>query len=146
VRTPGPAALLDRLPDWLRALRNPLTFYAATEALAVVLFYLTLSAASLPVEIRTALAFAVLFLFGAPGVLVFFLAWHPGDRWASPEERAMNIGPQYGTDARALPRAEVRRIPGVKAPPSGPVIESVATERLSAAENAKPTDAGEEDR
>jgi len=137
---------VDRVPDWLRALRNPLGFFLAVDALDVVMFGLALGVGDIPVVLRAVLTVLLVVILGGTTFLVFLLAWNPGDRWASPEERAMGIGPQYGTNLKALPRAALRQLPGEKAPPSGEVLEGKA-DSLEPSEESSATDAeGEKDR
>ena len=127
--TPDPTRIVDRLPEWLRAMRNPLGFFLAVDVLVVIMFGLALTVGSIPDLIRAVLTIMLTAIVGGTVFLVFLLAWNPGDRWASPEERAMGLGLQYGTNLKPLPRAALRQLPGEPAPPSGEVLEGATESR-----------------
>lgn len=110
---------VGRLPESLRALRNPLTFFGLFTFLVVVCICVAIVVpGGLPTELRALILIALLLLLAVPVLIVSYLAVTPGERWAGPADRLMSIGNQYGTDQRPLPRNEILRLPSVEPSPS----------------------------
>jgi hypothetical protein len=127
---------LDRIPDSIRALRNPLTFFGLyVFVIAFCFCVVVIVPGELPTLLRGVLLVLLIILLAVSPAVIAYLALTPGDRWTAPNERLMAVGTQYGTDQNRLPRNEVLRLPSVEPTPG----------LLPADESSEPDDAQSDD-